>query len=319
MTNISILEQPLILLDGAIGTELDKRIDTPKLPWSLDSLIFYPHLLKQVHQSYIDAGARVITTNAFRTNQRTLARVDWSVVALPDTASDTLKAIWAEKSWGGLEQVLNHLAVDIAKRAREASGKDVLIAGNLAPLEDCFAPEKSPPFDISLPEHQQKAQYLAEAGADLLLIETMNSLPESEAALKAAVETGLPVWISFIFEGQQNLLSNESLDDLAMMLKRYADTSLSAVLLNCFSANVMDRAVPQLAQALSDTSLRIGAYANVEGLAEGGIWQRHNTLTSQHYLDHAQRWFNHGASIIGGCCGTTPEDISVLNGHFFKN
>ncbi len=312
-----ILQQPLILLDGAIGTELDNQIETSHLPWSLDGLVFYPHLLQKVHQDYIEAGAQVITINGFRTNQRTLARVDWNQIELPDTASDELKGIWAEKNWEALEKVLNHLAVNIAQQARHASGKNVLIAGNLAPLEDCFAPEKSPSLKVAFPEHQQKAKHLADAGVDLILIETMNRIEESEAALQAALETDLPVWISFIFDSQQTLLSEEPLDELATMLKRYATSSLCGVLLNCFSMTLMDRALPQLVKALSDTALRVGAYANVEGLSEGGIWQRHDALTPELYLDHAQRWITDGASIIGGCCGTTPQDIRVLNKHLF--
>jgi len=313
----SIFQQPLILLDGAIGTELDRQIETSLLPWSLDGLIFYPHLLKKVHQSYIDAGAQIITTNGFRTNQRTLTRVDWGQVELPESSPKELKEVWAEKNWDALEQVLNHVAVRIAQQARNASAKDILIAGNLAPLEDCFAPEKSPSLEISFPEHQQKAQHFADAGVDLILIETMNRIEESEAALQAALETGLPVWISFIFDSQQTLLSEQSVDELATMLKKYESSSLSAVLLNCFSMTLMDRALPQLVNALTGTDLRVGAYANVEGLSEGGIWKRHEALTPQLYLEHAQRWINDGASIVGGCCGTTPEDIQVLHKNLF--
>jgi len=306
-----LCKKELILLDGAMGTELDKVMCDPKLPWSLDGLVFAPGTVCNLHQSYIEAGADVVITNAFRTNRRTLQRVDWRGVALNGLENEVLGGEQTTLGGEQLEKLLTRRAVEVAKKARRAHD-DVCVAGNLSPLEDCFASEKSPAPAAALPEHRHKARHLAQAGVDLLLVETMNSLAESECALRACLETGLPVWISFVGSAWGTLLSGESLDCAIEMLKRYLPSTLDAVLLNCCLPEEIDRLLPPLAQQLRGLPLRFGAYANLEAPNVQGVWQRRTKLTPKRYLDHAKRWVDQGATIVGGCCGSTPEDILVL-------
>lgn len=309
-----LFQKDLVLLDGALGTELEKSILTPKLPWSLDGLIDHPDRVQAIHARYIRAGADVITINAFRTNQRTLERVNWDDVKLPADADVILKAIWENKAWDQLDKALTHLAVRIAQKTREQLDKaSVCVAGNITTVEDCFSPEQAPPSRIAYREHQRKANHLAEAGVDLILIETMNAIAEAEVALKASLQTGLPVWISFVIDGSGALISGESFEAALDAVETHRSADLSAVLLNCCFPEEVDVVLPALAEWAQRRSLRFGVYANVQAPDEAAVWRRRSGLTPQAYLGHVERWINMGASIVGGCCGTTPLDIQTLH------
>jgi hypothetical protein len=115
----------------------------------------------------------------------------------------------------------------------------------MSPLEHCFRPDLAPSFEQALPEHAEIAGLLAEAGVDFLLLESMNAADEAKAALQAAHATELPVWISFVVDGEGNLLSGEALPEV----------EAEAVLVNC--------APPEdILRAVSKHKLK-GAYAHI--------------------------------------------------------
>src|SRR4051812_6239209 len=152
----------MIAIDGATGTELGRRgVDTRTRLFSAAALLDDRGIeaLRAVHDEYARAGAQVITANTFRTNPRK-AGVRW--------------------------RELTGLAVRIAR----ASG--ALVAGSMAPVEDCYRPDLRPAPDVALREHREMARALADEGCDLLLVETVAAADEGLAAVRAAVETGLP-------------------------------------------------------------------------------------------------------------------------------
>ena len=162
-----------------MGTEIDRRGLPTTLPlWSALGLIERPELVRAIHVDNLLAGAEVITTDTFRTTARTLRRA----------GRDPAEAV-----------VLDRLAVQLAAAARTEAGRpDALIAGSIAPLEDCYSPWLTPPLDVALAEHRQQAASLAAAGVDFLLVETMPTAGEAEAALLAAKETGLETTVGFV-------------------------------------------------------------------------------------------------------------------------
>src|SRR3989344_5384837 len=181
-------EKRIIILDGAMGTELQRRGVQTKLPlWSAQALIDNPQVVQKIHQDYIDAGAEIITTNTFRTNVRTIKRS-----ALKKTA-----------------RLLTKTAVNLALSAVKKSGKKILVAGSIAPVEDCYLPELVPSAQELKKEHRLLAKYLKESGVDLILIETMNTLREAIIAAQAALETRLPVLVSLTIGNNGRLLSGE--------------------------------------------------------------------------------------------------------------
>lgn len=275
-----------LLLDGAMGTELDLRGVRTYLPlWSAWGLIEHPEVVKAIHVDYAAAGADILVTNTFRTTRRMLARAGRD----PDES-----------------EALDGLAVRLAREAVAGSDRDPLIAGSIAPLEDCYSPWLSPGYETALAEHRVQAAQLAAAGADFLMIETMPLIEEALAAVDAALETGLDVTVGFALDGSGKLLSGETLDDA---VERLGDRPISALFVNCSPPAVVAAAIDLVAQL---TTVPIGGYANLGQVESTVGWEANRAVTGEDYAAAAIAWIGGGASIVGGCCGTRPEHIAAL-------
>jgi S-methylmethionine-dependent homocysteine/selenocysteine methylase len=273
---------PPLLLDGATGTELERRGATSALPlWSARALLEDPALVEQIHRDYVDAGAEILTANTFRTQARTLARAGLAHRARELTA----------------------LAVALARRA--GPERRPWVAGSMAPLEDCFRPDLVPDDDALAHEHREHALALRDAGVDLLLVETMNTAREAAAAARAARETGLPLWTSFTCDGSGRLPSGEPLD---AALAAVAPWSPELVGVNCLSPSAADSLLP----ALAATGRPFAVYANLGAPAPDGSWHRCGREGPGSFAAHALRWVAAGARAVGGCCGTTPDHVRAI-------
>jgi S-methylmethionine-dependent homocysteine/selenocysteine methylase len=282
----------LLILDGAMGTELTRRgLDTQLPLWSAKALFEAPEIVTQIHKDYVAAGATVLTANTFRTNSRALRKAH-----LESRARE-----------------LTFQAVALARQAAK-SGSYVKVAGSLAPVEDCYQPDLVPSQNELLVEHNEMARNLADAGCDLILVETMNTIREAVAGCSAAMDTGLPFWISFTLDQQNNLISGES---LASAVQAVLPMSPQAVLVNCIPVAQVAEALTKLKFGLGDTALRFGAYGNVGHVDDKVGWTLTNAVSSSMYAEAAQGWREIGASIIGGCCGTSPDHIAEL-ARFFR-
>lgn len=280
-----------VILDGAMGTELQRRkIDTGLPLWSASVLIKKPEVVKEIHADYLKAGADIITTNTFRTNMRTFLRA-----GLPDQSRE-----------------LTLLACSLAKDAKKTTHKDQsLIAGCVATLEDCYRPDLTPDSDILYSEHQLLTQNLADGGVDFIFLETMNSIRETEAALAAAAKTNLPVAISFVCTKEGRLLSGEILEKALEIVMPFRPLFVAT---NCAPIDVISTS---LAELLNHSSFPVGIYANGDGKPDDLQGWIFNTSTGpQNYLNATKEWVKSGAKIIGGCCGTTPEYIEMLSKSF---
>jgi S-methylmethionine-dependent homocysteine/selenocysteine methylase len=288
-----------LLLDGATGTELQRRgVDTGLPLWSARALIEAPAVLQAIHADYIHAGADILTTNTFRTQRRTLERA----------------------GIGSRARELTQLAVQIARDAARSVDRKIFIAGSMSPLEDCYAPERVPPDGALWIEHAEMAHNLAQAGCDLLLVETMNTIREAVIAARCANATGLPVCVSFVVgpngqppdqvnlnnSAELKLLSGESLSDAVAALGLIHP---AVILINCVPLAVIDRAFEELRAAHSGP---IGLYANVGHADDQVGWTLTDDVLPTAYARHAQQWVQQGAAMIGGCCGTTPAHIAAL-------
>jgi S-methylmethionine-dependent homocysteine/selenocysteine methylase len=283
--------EPIVVLDGAGGTELERRgyVDRLRM-WSAGAIEDAPEMVVRIHRDYIEAGAQVITTQTFTCCRRRFRKVGTEVLFEP----------------------LTRRAVALAIRARrEADRPDVLIAGSLSPLEHCYHPELAPRGDDGYAEHVESVRLLAEAGVDLLVIETMNTIDEARAALRAAKTSGLDVVLGFCCGRGGKLLSGESVRGAVEALDPLAPTAYA---INCTPPSLTTRAVADLAAA---TSTPFGAYANV-GDWSGGTWSRVFgsefifDVDPDAYLQHATGWRELGVAFVGGCCGTGPEHIRRL-------
>ena len=151
------------------------------------------------------------------------------------------------------------------------------------------------------------ARDLAEAGVDLLLVETMPAWPEALVALIAAQETGLPVWFSLHTREPGVLLSGDPHETTLAQL----DVWPEAVLINCIPAERAAAEVKAL-RAVVPAEIPIGVYANTGHVDPVKGWSTEDRIGPERYAELATRWVEAGASIIGGCCGTTPAHIQAL-------
>jgi S-methylmethionine-dependent homocysteine/selenocysteine methylase len=281
-------ERGRLLIDGAMGTELDRRGVRTYLPlWSALGLIDHPEVVREIHGDYATAGADILITNTFRTTRRTLEKAGCP----GDQAAE-----------------LNALAVRVAREAAAEAGSNALIAGSIAPLEDCYRPHKSPEPAIAYREHREQAEQLAAAGADFLMVETMPLIAEAEAATRAALETGLEVSVGFVLDDVGRLISGES---LAEAVERISRMPISAILINCSPPRIIG---PALAELQGLTALPFGGYANLGEMEEVVGWTIDESIDGPVYAAAARQWLDSAATLIGGCCGTRPEHITPLRG-----
>ena len=293
--------KPVItLLDGGMGQELLKRSSKDITPlWSTQVMIDEPDIVRDVHIDYIFAGARVITLNAYTMTPERLARD------------------------GQIEdfEKLQVAAINAAISAREAAGiPEVKIAGCLPPLVASYHAEVTPKYEAMLKSYS-KIVAIQAPHVDVFLCETMSSIAEAKAALVAAKESGLPVWVSLTIEdNDQGLLrSGEALLDAVAMLDEFG---ADAKLLNCSKPEAI---LASWSKMKSDQGLT-GAYGNgftsIDSLKPGGTvksMQSRTDLGPAAYAEFAMEWVTNGAGLIGGCCEVGPAHIAELSKRLTEN
>jgi S-methylmethionine-dependent homocysteine/selenocysteine methylase len=293
---------PPLLLDGALGTELERRGAAASLPlWSTHALLASPELVQAVHADYVAAGAEVLTANTFRTQRRVLARA----------------------GIGGRARELSALAVGLARRAAAARAGRVFVVGSAPPLEDCYEPERVPEAGALAVEHAEHAENLAAAGVDAILVETMNTIREAVAAARAARAVGLPCLVSFVCQAAPQLHGEPPAsgalagsraatllggEPLADALAAAASEGADAVLVNCLPIASAVACLP----ALRAAGPPWGVYANLGAPGiDAGPWS-HEHCAPAEFAERAAAWLAAGARITGGCCGTGPAHIEAI-------
>jgi S-methylmethionine-dependent homocysteine/selenocysteine methylase len=279
----------VLLLDGAMGTELGRRgVATPLPLWSAEALRTAPDVVQAIHEDYARAGADVLTTATFRTTARSMRRAGRPE---EDAATLTRGAVAAAR----------------AARDRAGSERDIRIAGAMAPLEDCYRPELAPVAAEAASEHGVHAALLAEAGVDLILVETMNSIVEAVEAVRAAVATGLPVFVSFLARDDRRIWNGDLLEDAVRAVDAIEP---DAILINCVPLAIVGGCLERMARA---TRRPIGCYPNAgRPDLDGGTWIDDAGATPERFAAHAGGWLRLGALVVGGCCGTGPEHTRAL-------
>jgi homocysteine S-methyltransferase len=284
------------ILDGAMGSELIRwGMELPEHIWSAAANLTSPELVLEIHREYVDAGADYITANTFRTTPRAFGKLD-SLVA---------GSVEVNKK----DAVLNSrnslfTAVELAK---EATSNSIKVLGSIASLEDCYSPELFPGKNTAITEFQQLGGWLSDAGVDILLLETMNSIAEAEAGLIALQSFELPIWVSFVMKDDEHLLSGDLLLDALTLLQ---DRSVNTVLLNC---NPLQRTEKAMILLIENWTGKWGIYPNL-GIGEPSPNGRITKYESmEKFTALMEKAIDLGASVVGACCGSTPEQISELS------
>ena len=286
----------LTVLDGGMGREL-MRIGAPfrQPEWSALALFDGPDWVVQAHTNFIEAGAEVITTNSY--------------AVVPFHIGDDRFAAQGRD--------LAALSGSLARRAADAAGRPVRVAGSLPPLFGSYRPDL---FDAAAapaiidPLVEGLAPHV-----DHWLGETLGSVAEARevrAALDRAGST-LPLWISYTLDDHApgTLRSGEAIDDAVAAA---LDLGVEAVLFNCCQAETITAAIGTAARR-ADGQAAIGGYANrfvdshtSNGEANAQISAFRDDLDPTSYGQFVDRWLDAGATVVGGCCGMEPAHIALL-------
>jgi homocysteine S-methyltransferase len=281
------------LLDGGMGQELIARSgDAPTPLWATQVMIDHPGLVRAVHADYFRAGATVATANTYAIHH------------------DRLEKFGLDHRFAALHAQ----ALDEAAQARAAHGSG-RIAGSLGPLVASYRPDAHPPHDEAVAKYAEIARLNAPR-VDFFIAETVASLAHARAVLEGAKAGGKPVWLSVTVDDEDGtkLRSGEAVADLGPVL---GAGGAAAVLANCSAPEAMAAAI----NVFSAFGLPYGAYANgfqsitKEFLRDSptvDVLSARPEMTPALYADFALLWVAMGATIIGGCCETTPAHIAEI-------
>ena len=273
------LKENFLILDGAMGTVLQNR---GLRPGGLPELLNFtdPDLLSSIYQEYIEAGSQVIYANTFGANGLKMAKTSYSV-----------------------EEVVS-AAVAVAKKAAGQTG--TLVALDIGPLGELLEPMGNLSFERAYELFSEIAVAGAKAGADLAVIETMTDLYEAKAALLAVKEnTSLPVFVTMSFDESGRTFTGCTVASMAHTLE---GLGADAIGLNCSLGP--DLLTPLLKELCSNTHLPVIAKPNA-GLPDPV--DGHYDMSPEAFAQALLPCLDAGVTIVGGCCGTSPDYIRQLS------
>jgi len=276
------LQRGPVLCDGAMGTMLySKGIFINRCYDELN--LSQPELVASVHQEYVKAGAEILETNTFGANSFRLARHGCQSRVVE----------------------INRVGVELA---RSAAGNDVMVAGSVGPLGVRIEPLGKIGLDEARAAFSQQIAALAEAGIDLLILETFGYVEELHQAILAARDAapGIPVVAQVTIDDEGNALDGSTPESYAKRIEGYGPEVLGC---NCSVGPVaMLDAIERMRQV---TSLPLSAQPNA-GMPRN-VEGRNIYLCSPEYMaEYTRRLIAAGTRLVGGCCGTTPEHIRAM-------
>ncbi|MEM7170900.1 MAG: homocysteine S-methyltransferase family protein [Pseudomonadota bacterium] len=283
----------VILLDGAMGTELERRgVPMDQSAWSGAAVMTHPDTVRAIHADYIDAGADVIIVNSFASGRHSLA---------PAGLGDHVRSI-------------NTDAVRLAKEARDsAADRPVAVAGSICE----WVPREGSTWshNEALKEAlAEQAHLLAEAGVDMLVLEMCQRWEHSELAFEAAKATGLPIWVGASCRRKPTQSALSTFD---------ADTDPNFETLVTGLAQLGPRVLSVMHSPIADT---VEGVEIVKGHWDGPLgvypesghfimpnWQFVDIIDPDDLVAQAHMWLDLGVQVIGGCCGLGPDHIRALS------
>ena len=291
MSNFQKLQRRLaagetILMDGGMGSEIERRGAISPTTWSGGPMLTHPDLVRDIHQEYIEAGAEIIITNTFGTGRDMLEE-------------------------GGLEHKVaeaNKRGIEAALQARKDTGTEnsVVIAASVSTMRPKAHAEIPVPYETALATYREQLGVLAKGGPEVAVGEMLVRISDTLAVIDAATELELPVWVGLslvrdgdgLYLGIEDRHGGETLQDALDAIKHKGVASVFIM------HTPVDDTGPGLDIVTQNWQGTFGAYAHFP--------RRAGRMDPERYLEYAKRWHEQGARIIGGCCGTTPDHIRAL-------
>jgi homocysteine S-methyltransferase len=287
----------IVILDGGTGTDVQRRgapmsADT----WSAEANLTHPHIVRAVHEDYVEAGADLIIANTFATSpllfnhlgrDEDVAKIDAAGVAIAKQAAQGRAAVAG--SFSTMRPVAK--GSDRTVRQREWAKKEA---------KDLL---------------RRKAEGLASAGVDLIMMEMMRDLDYSLWATEAAVATGLPVWVGISVEaGPHGRLTGFGREDYAFetLIEPLMGAGGKVLCIMHSSPNDTTNAIPIAREKWKGP---IGVYPE-SGYFAMPEWKFVDIIPVPVFVELAKAWAERDVRILGGCCGIGPEHIKGLAAAF---
>ena len=292
----------ITVLDGGTGREL-WRIGAPfrQPEWSALALIEAPEYVRRAHESFVVAGADVITTNSYAVVPFHIGKERFA------TAGEELAA----------------LAGRLAREVADAAPRRIAVAGSLPPVCGSYRPDW---FDAGVARPVLETLVSAlRPHVDHWQAETLGAIEEALLVREVVGADGRPLWVSFTVEDGGELAREPALRS-GQLVRDAVDATVGigaqAILFNCSQPEVMGAAIGVARERLRHLDradvVRIGVYANAfppQGDAAEANETLHDIrrdLTPSAYAAWARDWVQRGATLVGGCCGIGPEHIAAL-------
>ncbi|SDA51239.1 5-methyltetrahydrofolate--homocysteine methyltransferase [Butyrivibrio sp. INlla18] len=279
---LKFCENKMIFLDGATGTNLMKAgMPAGVCPekWILE----HKDVMLELQKAYVDAGSDIIYAPTFTGNR----------IKLSDY---------------GLNDQIKEINTELVKLAKEAAGDKALVAGDITMTGRQLKPIGDLDFEELVDVYKEQIKILEEAGCDILVVETMMSLQECRAALIAASEvTDMAVMVTLTFEADGRTLYGSDAASSAITLEAMGASAIGA---NCSTGpDKMEEVIRNMAEV---TRIPIIAKPNAGLPSVDANGNTEYDMDAGVFTTEIERLINAGASILGGCCGSTPEYIASL-------
>lgn len=296
-------ENKLMILDGALATELERRgCDINDSLWSAKILAKNPEIIKDVHYDYFASGADCAITASYQATIKGFVENGYS--------EDEARRLISK-------------SVEIAKEARDEFWKDEenrenrsypIVAASVGPYGAYLADgsEYRGNYNISDEElknfHKERIELLIKAGADILACETIPCLQEAKAIVEVVKEfEGVYCWISFSCKSETEISDGTLISTCIKELE--ALPQVAAVGINCTAPNYVSSLIKEIKEV---SKKAIVAYPNSGEEYDANTKDWHGKTSDKCFCESCKSWYEDGATLIGGCCRTTPEDIKSI-------
>lgn len=279
-------EQPTVLADGAMGTMLfaaGLQFGDPPETWNLS----HPDVVRRIHRAYLEAGSRILMTNTFGGNRQRL-----SLSNHEDRVDE-----------------LNRTAAILLRGEVTAAGGDALVAGDIGPTGSILAPLGTLEYDEAVDIFAEQAAALVAGGVDLLWVETMSDLAEIKAAIEGVrrVAPALPIIATMTFDTRGHTMMGVSPEQAVEALTSWGADAVGG---NCGNGpDELLGVIRRMHTAAPGVRLVAKSNAGMPELVDLRAVYRTDPATM---AESAFEMREAGASIIGGCCGTSPEHLAAM-------
>ena len=278
----------ILVADGATGSNLQKMGLRPGQPPE-DLIIDNPDILFKLESSFVEAGSDIILTCTFGGTRMRMKDSKYQ-----DRAPE-----------------VNIKAAELARKAASAR-EGVMVAGSLGPVGGLLKPYGPLEAEEVRATFAEQAKALTEGGVDLLLIETMFSFEQTNAAFEGARSVSdLPIVVSFSYDrGTRTMMGVKPKD----VIKKYSKMGAVVIGANCGTTlENMEAVIKEYAATVPNIPLWVKPNAGVPHMdieTEQGVYD----MTPEDMGNYAKKYVELGAKIVGGCCGNTPEHVAAIAG-----